>query len=267
MKSIKVAICQNLPIYDKEKNIRHAIEMIKEAADKGAELVVLPEIFFYPYDIKKLPEIADRDGETIGRLSSVAKEKQIHICTGSIAEELDSKIYNSSSLLNDRGEILDRYSKCHMFDVELGKVNVKESETFSKGEKLSVLDAKFGKIGVLICYDIRFPEATRKLALFGAEIILVPAAFNNVTGPAHWHTVFRARAIENQVFMVVASPACNQDVGYKAYGHSMIVDPWGEVLAEADIDETIIYHTLDPDRLKDVRERLPLLKHRRPELY
>ena len=137
----------------------------------------------------------------------------------------------------------------------------------SSNNELIVKETPFGKLGLSVCYDIRFPEMARKLALKGAEILLVPAAFNTVTGPAHWHVMFRARAIENQVFIAAASPALTPEAQYRAYGHSMIVNPWGEVLAEAGTGKSIIYAEIDPQALKDTRERLPLLKHRRRDIY
>ena len=151
--------------------------------------------------------------------------------------------------------------------MRLKKLKLMESSVFVPGRELSCAATPLGKIGILICYDIRFPEMARKLALMGAEVLLVPAAFNTVTGPAHWHVMFRARAIENQVFIAAASPALTPDAQYRAYGHSMIVNPWGEVLAEAGTGKSIIYAEIDPQVLKDTRERLPLLKHRRKDIY
>ena len=159
------------------------------------------------------------------------------------------------------------YCKSHLFDVELPHLKIQESQLFYPGNKFSVISTELGKIGILICYDIRFPEAARKITLSGAEIILVPAAFNNITGPAHWHVMFRARAIENQVYIAVASPARNNSSKYKAYGHSMIVNPWGKIISEAGNNEKIIYSIVKPEIIERTRAEMPLLKHRRKELY
>lgn len=228
---------------------------------------MLPEIFFYPYEIDLLKKIAEENNETLLKLQETAKKNNIYLCTGSIAEKVKDKIYNKSYLINPEGNIIHGYCKSHLFDVTLPHLRVQESEVFYPGNKLSVISTELGKIGILICYDIRFPEAARKLSLSGAELILVPAAFNNITGPAHWHIMFRARAVENQVYIAAASPARNNNSKYKAYGHSMIVDPWGKIISEAGKNEKIIYATINPEITKEIREELPLLKHRRKELY
>ena len=241
--------------------------MIARAAKNKAGLVMLPEIFFYPYEINELKKIAEENNETIVKLQETAKENKIYLCTGSIAVKIKNRIYNKSYLIDPEGKIIYDYSKSHLFDVDLPHLNVQESSVFYPGNKLSLVTTGLGNIGILICYDIRFPEAARKLTLSGAELILVPAAFNNITGPAHWHAMFRARAIENQVYIAAASPARNNNSKYKAYGHSMIVNPWGKIISEAREKEKIIYADIRPDVLKEVREELPLLKHRRKELY
>jgi omega-amidase len=182
-------------------------------------------------------------------------------------EKRGNNIYNSSYLINPQGEIILQYDKCHLFDVDLKRVCVKESAVFTAGNELSVVQTELGTIGILICYDIRFPELARRLTLVGAEMLLVPAAFNTVTGPAHWHITFRARAVENQVFIAAASPARNKSTKYHAYGHSLVVNPWGQVIVEAGKKQEIIYARIKPGILNKTRKRLPLLKQRRPDLY
>jgi predicted amidohydrolase len=228
---------------------------------------LLPEIFNYAYEIELLKKIAEDNNETLIKLQEAANKNKIYLCTGSIPEKVKNKIYNKSYLINPDGQIIHSYCKSHLFDVELPHLRVQESQTFSPGNKISAISTELGKIGILICYDIRFPETARKLSLSGVEIILVPAAFNHITGPAHWHVVFRARAIENQVYIAAAALARNNNSKYKAYGHSMIIDPWGKIISEARKKEEIIYADLNPDILKKVRAELPLLKHRRTDLY
>jgi predicted amidohydrolase len=269
MELIKAAVIQNKPDYDKEANISHALSLIEEAVQKGAKLITLPEIFFYPYELLALRRVADTDSSTLEQLQQAALKHKIFLCTGSLAvKEKDSKnIRNTAYLIDSSGEVLLEYSKSHLFDVKFKELHVRESAIFTPGNETKVVKTSIGTISILICYDIRFPELARTCVLKGAEIIIVPAAFNTVTGPPHWQALFQARAIENQVFILAASQARVDKSQYQAYGHSLIVDPWGTIKAEAGIGEEIIYTELDPHVLNDTRKRLPLLKQRRPDLY
>jgi predicted amidohydrolase len=265
--NIKAAIFQNTPVYDKQANIRNACECIARAASEGAELISLAEIFYYPYELKGIKRIADTDTRTLDTLRDCAARCGIYVCTGSIAIRNKQGFGNTSFLVSPSGDVLLEYSKTHLFDVDLENMRFEESLFITPGKNVSVAHTDIGTIGICICYDIRFPELVRKLTLSGAEIIIVPAAFNTVTGPAHWNVVFRARAIENQVYVLAASQARIKNAPYEAYGYSMIVDPWGTVCAQAGEDEEIIYAQLDSRRMEQVRRRLPLLSHRRPEIY
>ncbi len=269
MIKFKMAVCQNKPARDKAASIFHAVEMIEKAAKNGAELIVLPEIFYHPYELENILELTEEadDSETLDYLKDCARRLKIHLCAGSMAIRDGNEIFNRSYLISPEGKILLKHDKCHLFDVNFKELKVKESSFFSPGNALNVVETELGKIGILICYDIRFPEAARMLALAGAEILLVPAVFNTVTGPAHWNLLFRTRAVENQIYVAAASPARDNDALYQAYGHSMIIDPWGEIMTEAETDESIIYSDVDPGKMNDIRGRLPLLKHRRKELY
>jgi predicted amidohydrolase len=158
--------------------------------------------------------------------------------------------------------------KAHLFDVELKEGLVfRESDVLSRGDGITVVDTGFGRIGVAICYDIRFPEVARIMALQGAKVMVVPAAFNMITGPAHWEVTLRTRALDNQLYVAGAAPARDEQASYVAYGHSMLVDPWGRVVESLDEKEGIIIAEIDQDRLEQVRNELPLLKHRRTDLY
>jgi len=262
-----MALCQMKPLRDKEKSVDKALTMIEESAENGAGLVVLPEIFYHPYELKSIASLADDGKATIDRIREAAARLEIHICAGSIAIRENGKNFNRSYLVGPAGDILLEHSKCHLFDVDFKELRTRESQVFVPGDSLKTVETAIGKIGILICYDIRFPEAARKLALQGAEIILVPAAFNDITGPAHWHITFRARAVENQLYIAAVSPARDIKAAYRAYGHSMAVSPWGDVLSEAGEDEEIIYAELDPEVLSNIRGKLPLLKHRREDIY
>ena len=260
MKSFKAAVCQNLPLRDTAKSVEDAIAMIRRAAADGARLVSLPEMFFRPYELSSIAEHAEEDGSTIGRLRETARDLRIYLCTGSIAERENGRVFNRARLIGPDGEVLLIHDKVHMFDVDLPGLTVRESAVFTRGDRFDVADTELGSIGILICYDIRFPESFRELTRRGAEVIIVPAAFNDITGPAHWHITLRARAVENQCFVIAASPSRDTGLSYKAYGHSLIVDPWGTVLCEAGEDRTIVSADIDAERLRDVRARLPLLK-------
>jgi omega-amidase len=166
------------------------------------------------------------------------------------------------------GSIINKYRKTHLFDVLIkDKITFIESDTLSPGDSINTFDTEIGRMGVGICYDIRFPELFKKLSLGGAEILVVPGAFNTITGPAHWRLLARSRAIDNQCFILMASPALNRDSSYHAYGHSLVCDPWGTILCEAGHNEELIDTKISLDYLKTVRAELPLLKHRRDDLY
>ncbi|MGC8778512.1 MAG: nitrilase-related carbon-nitrogen hydrolase, partial [Candidatus Caldatribacteriaceae bacterium] len=159
------------------------------------------------------------------------------------------------------------HRKLHLFDVDLEEVRFEESRVFSPGVSPTLFDTPWGRVGVMICYDVRFPEVARFYALKGAVMITVPAAFNHVTGPAHWELTFRARALDNQVFMVGVAPAPNPQSQYRAYGHSIITDPWGRVVREMQGEEGFMVESLKLEEVRSVRKALPLLRHRRAEIY
>jgi omega-amidase len=269
-KSFKVAICQMLVVDDKNANIEKAVHLIGKSALAGADLVVLPEMFNCPYENDKFPIYAENrgDSETLKAVSAAARQHDVYLVAGSIPEQDQDKIYNTSFIINPQGKMIGYYRKLHLFDVDVpDEITFKESDTINAGDKLTVLDTDQAKIGVTICYDIRFPELSRLMALEGVELMVLPGAFNMTTGPAHWKTLIKCRAIDNQFFLAAASPARDTSAYYVAYGHSIIVDPWGEVLAEAGIDEEIIYADIQLGRIKDVRGQIPVLDNRRLDIY
>ena len=255
---------------NKDKNIEKAVDMIREAAENLSNIIVLPEMFNCPYDNQKFVEYAERQSssKTLKSISKTAKDCGVYIVAGSIPESHKMKIYNSSFTFNNRGRIVAVHRKLHLFDIDIpGSIIFKESDTIRAGDSLTVFDSDYGKIGVAICYDMRFPEIFRLMALDGADLIVVPGAFNMKTGPAHWEVLIRSRAVDNQVFLVAASPARNEKSSYVAYGNSMIVNPWGDVLARAGVQEEIIYADLKLSDVEKIRSELPLLKNRRNDLY
>jgi predicted amidohydrolase len=267
--SFQLAVCQNKVVEKKAENIRRAEDMIREAAGLGARVVVLPEMFNCPYETRLFPGYAEPypDGETVRMLSRVAADAGIVLVGGSIPEKDGDIVYNTCFTFGPRGELLGRHRKVHLFDVDLPNLRVRESSTLGPGNDVVVTDAGFVKLGVMICFDVRFPELARLLALGGVDVLVVPAAFNTITGPAHWDLNMRARAVDNQVYVAAASPARDEHATYVVYGHSMVVDPWGEIVARAGTGEEIIMARIDPERIKEVRGRLPLLALMRTDIY
>jgi omega-amidase len=270
MKPFKLSICQMMVVDEKWENLKKAETMVREAATvEKADVVVLPEIFNSPYNIEVMKEMAEpEEGPTTHLLGSLAKELGIYLIGGSIAEKAGDRIFNTSYTFNPEGKRIGRHRKMHLFDVDIkGGVSFQESSIVAPGDQVTVFDTHYGKMGVAVCYDMRFPELIRLMALQGAELIIVPAAFNTTTGPAHWHETIKVRAVDNQVFFAAASPARNLNSSYHAYGYSKIVDPWGTVLAETDELESTVSAFIDPAKIGEIRAQLPLLKHRRTDLY
>ncbi|MCZ3367355.1 MULTISPECIES: carbon-nitrogen hydrolase family protein [Methanobacterium] len=266
----KLALCQMKVIDNKDSNIKNALDMIKTAALTKSDLVILPEMFNCPYDNDKFTEYAEekKNSKTLKSISKAVKDLNIYIIAGSIPELDGDKLYNSSFIFNRNGDIIGSHRKMHLFDIDIPeKIRFKESETLSAGNQITVIDTELCKIGVAICYDIRFPELSRLMALKGAELIVIPGAFNMTTGPAHWETLIRGRAIDNQLYVAAVSPARNEKLSYVAYGNSMVADPWGKVLARAGEKEEVIYADINLSRVKEIREELPLLNGRREDIY
>lgn len=271
MKSkFKIGVCQMPVVKSKEQNISKARSMIKEAAAGGCSLVVLPEMFNCPYNSSLFPEYAEiyPEGSTLKMLSAAASEEKIYLVGGSIPEREENIIYNTSFVFGPRGELLAKHQKVHLFDVDLPDgLSFHESRTLGAGKNITVVKTELCTLGVAVCYDIRFPELIRLMALMGAEIVILPAAFNMNTGPAHWELLLRTRAVDNQVFIVGASSARDTEASYVSYGNSLIADPWGKIIAQAGEKEMILYGDIDLQVLEETREALPLLKHRRSDLY
>lgn len=269
MNTYKIAICQMKTFRDKLSNITHASNMVKDAINNKSDIVILPEMFNCPYENESFPIFAEEfPGETTNVMSNLAKKHQVYIIAGSIPEKSNGRIYNTAYMFDRTGKLIAKHRKMHLFDIDIKDgVYFRESDTLTEGDQVTVVETEFGKIGLAICYDIRFPELSRLMALKGAEIIILPASFNMTTGPAHWELSVRMRALDNQVFFVGAAPARNEESSYTAYGNSRVSDPWGRIIASADEKECTIYTNIDRNMIKEVREQLPLLKHRRTDIY
>ena len=267
MRSFRASAVQLKAGRDRDENLGCVDALVAEAADDGAELVVIPEVFAWRGPQSAEPGQAEAiPGPTSNHVAVLARRLGIHLVAGSMLETgAAGKCFNTSILLGPDGSILARYRKIHLFEVDIaGEVTVSESRTRQAGEDVVCVDTSLGRIGLTICYDLRFPELYRRLAEAGAEIVVVPAAFTSTTGSAHWHPLVRARAIENQCFVVAANQFGANEEGFREYGHSMIVDPWGRILAEAGEDgPCTVAAQLDAQCLADVRRKLPSLEHRR----
>jgi predicted amidohydrolase len=254
---------------DKGRNLEVAERLVRAAADDGAELIGLPEKWNLLAGGEQLAAGAEPlDGPTLGAARSWARELGVHLLAGSISERSgEGRAHNTSVLIGPDGEDLAVYRKIHMFDVDVGGVSYRESEYEDPGEE--IVTAPVGELitGLTICYDLRFPELYRILAVHGARLVTVPAAFTARTGRDHWEVLLRARAIENQVFVLAPGQVGKAPPHYESYGRSMIVDPWGVVLATAPDEECFIAADLDLAAQERVRETLPSLANRRPAAY
>ena len=272
MNKIKIALCQMNVVDNKESNIKKAIQMIRKSKKQGADMAVLPEMFNCPYENEKFIEYAEEldDSKTLREIAKAAKEDSIHVLAGSMPElEKDANaIYNTAVLFDSNGKVLGKHRKMHLFDIDVkGKIYFKESDTLSAGNEITVIETELVTIGIGICYDVRFVELSRLMALNGAQILIFPGAFNLTTGPAHWELLFRSRALDNQAFAIGVAPALDKEASYNSYGHSIAANPWGEVIEELDFEEDLRIVEVDLDEIKRIREEIPILKNRRTDLY
>ena len=255
---------------NKEENIKSAELMINHGVSQNADFIVLPEMFNCPYSNDKFIEYGENEktSHTLNVISSLASENNVYILAGSIPEKENDKLYNTSYLFDRNGNIIAKHRKMHLFDIDVkDRITFKESDVLTAGNEFTIAETEFGKVGIGICYDIRFPELARVMVEKGALILFYPGAFNMTTGPAHWELLFRSRALDNQAFCVGVAPALNEDASYHSYGHSIIANPWGEILAQGDYGEKVIISEIDLSEIKKIREELPLLKNKREDLY
>ena len=266
MKFLAAAI-QMLACDDKGTNQREASHWVTEAAAKGARVVVLPEVFIWRGNKKEEKNAAESiPGPTSDFLQSLARNLGIYLLGGSILEAIPEspKAYNTSLLFGPRGNLLANYRKIHLFDVDLENgVTARESDTREFGDTAVVAKTDLCPMGLTVCYDLRFPELYRILATQGSQLIFVPSAFTAYTGKAHWEPLLRARAIENQVYIIAPVQFGKKPKSFETHGHSMIVDPWGKVLAELPDGPGIVMAEVDLDFLAKVRAELPALAHRK----
>jgi predicted amidohydrolase len=267
---LRAAAVQLNATAEKDRNLETAERLVRGAAAEGAWFIVLPEKWNVLGDAEALVGGAEPlDGPSLTAVRAWARELGVVICAGSIPERAEDgeRLSNTSALISPDGEIAAVYRKIHMFDVDVGGVSYRESDTEDPGGEVVTGDVAGVRIGLTICYDLRFPELYRILALRDARVITVPAAFTLETGRDHWEVLNRARAIENQLFVVAAGQIGEAPPHFRSYGRSMIVDPWGTVLATAPDSVGFVTADLHFDRLDEVRSQIPSLANRRPESY
>lgn len=269
-----VAAVQLTSKANKKKNLAVATALMTRAVRQGAELIALPEYFSCVGTRAELNKEAEKYGEgpAYQTVRDFAKKNEVYVLAGSIPLVIDKKsdkrLTNRSILFGPDGNEMGHYDKIHLFDVDLTEgPSYRESDTFKPGAELSVVDTPFGKVGLTVCYDLRFPELYRSLALKGARVIFVPSAFTMYTGKDHWLPLLKARAIENQVYIIAPAQFGKHNERQASYGKACVIDPWGNIIALAPDCETVIVADLDFKFLNKVRKELPALKHYRKDLF
>lgn len=260
MKKFRVSCIQTNSQSDPENNIRHIKPLIKKAINNNSDLICLPECaVIFSDSLEKLMNFNDKKKHFISFFKDISKKNKVFILLGSIPfKNSNKKFFNRSIVINPKGEIISKYDKINLFDVVLDKKeNYLESKLYDPGKKIINTELPWGKLGLSICYDLRFPYLYKKLAQKGSDFFSIPAAFTKTTGEAHWYSLIRTRAIENGCFVFAPAQCGNHDNGRETYGHSMIVDPWGKVLAEAKNKPTIITAEIDKFMISVSRKKIP----------
>jgi predicted amidohydrolase len=267
---MKIAQIQMPVLTDKTDAMLLVKNIIKNEVPNDVDLISLPEMFCTPYEIDKFPLYAEKEGQKVWQeCSNLALARNCYLSAGSVAEIDDSgKVYNTAYVFDRNGEQIAKHRKMHLFDIQIeGGQHFKESATLTPGNSITTFETEFCTMGICVCYDFRFPELSRLMTLKGAKIILVPAAFNMSTGPAHWQTMFKSQALNNQIYALGTAPARDDSASYKSWGHTIAVDPWGRIISELDEKKGVLITELDLTLVDEVREQLPLLKHRRSDIY
>ena len=271
--SFRVACIQTSSQLDMDANLEAASALVRDAADGGAQLVLTPEnvsLMGTNQEQALAMAVPESSHKALPVFTKLAREKVVWMLVGSIAVRLDGAdgnedmLANRSLLISDKGEVVARYDKIHMFDVDIeGGESHRESETYRPGGQAIMATTPWGGLGMTVCYDLRFPYLYRSLAQCGAHFLSVPAAFTRVSGRAHWHVLLRARAVETGCYVFAPAQCGNHANNRQTYGHSLIIDPWGKILAEAEEEPGVITADIDPSRVAAVRAMIPALEHDR----
>lgn len=270
MTVLRIAQAQS-PVYtDKEQINDFLLRISEQSAQKGAHLLALPEMFCCPYDIASFPDHAEEEGGPVWQACSrAARSFRIFLSAGTIPERDPSgHIYNTAYVFGPDGNQIAKHRKMHLFDINIeGGQSFRESAVLTSGDEITTFRTDFCTMGLAVCYDIRFPELFRLMALNGADIILVPASFNMTTGPMHWELLFRSQSVYNQVFIIGTAPARDENASYVSWGHSIITDPWGNILSQMDERVHLSVTEINLDECRKVREQIPVFRHRRTDVY
>ncbi|MCF7926098.1 MAG: carbon-nitrogen hydrolase family protein [Candidatus Izimaplasma sp.] len=260
---MKVTLVQSDIKETKEENIAHIKRIIPD--DLQTDILVLPEMFVTPYQNDYFAQNAiQKNDEDYKIIASIAKQYSCYLIAGSVPEKRNNTLYNTTFVFDKTGKEIARYAKRHLFKVTYpsGKT-YDESDILSAGDSLAIVDTEFGKIGLMICFDIRFPLLAKKYQEQGVKMIIVPAAFNTYTGPLHWHLTFRARAVDNQLFMVGVSQSRDSFGTYEPYGHSLVVGPLGHIISECQTAEAIQTIDVDLADIKSARQSIPIVNNQK----
>lgn len=255
---------------DKLANLKKASDLVSKAVKDGAKLISLPECFNCPYGNQYFAEYAEKipDGQTFNHLKTLALKHKIHLIGGTIPEECDGSLYNTSVVFNPEGEMIAKHRKVHLFDIDIpGKFKFKESDTLCPGNSITTFQVDEFVVGLGICYDIRFPEQAQLMREQGAHILVYPGAFNMTTGPVYFELLNRSRAVDNQVFCTSIAPATDHTATYTSWGHSLVCSPSGTVVDSAVHDEQIIYCNVSMTEIQDIRDGIPTWKQKRNDIY
>ncbi|XP_063982629.1 omega-amidase NIT2 [Diachasmimorpha longicaudata] len=270
MSSFRLALVQLSVGTDKSLNIQNAVSYINQAKQQQADIVVLPECFNSPYGTQHFQKYAELipGGETSAALSKAAKDNEICVIGGTIPEREDDKLYNTCTVWGTDGQFIAKHRKMHLFDIDIkDKMTFFESETLSPGNDLTIFDFKGCKIGIGICYDIRFEELAKLYRNRGCQMLVYPAAFNLTTGPLHWELLQRSRANDNQCYVVCVSPARGTGPGYIAWGHSQLTSPWAKVVCDLGTEEKMAVAEINLNEVEEVRNQIPISRQRRTDIY
>jgi len=280
----KIGLCQTAVSADKAVSLKNARAAVEQAVSEGAQLVVLGEMFSCPYATKFFHEYGERlpgagqaatdASPTVKTLTDLAIKNKIWLIGGSLPELEGDKVYNTCLVVSPDGAIVAKHRKVHLFDIDVPAmgdkpaIKFKESDVLSAGDTLTTVDLPWCRVGLGICYDARFPEHALSLRQRGAKVLIYPGAFNMNTGPSHWNLLARGRAVDTQCFMAMVSPARSEDPkDYQAYGHSLLVSPWGDVLGEAEHAPGVQVHEVDPAISDRIRLQVPTTMQKRKDLY
>ena len=269
---MQVAVIQMNSGGGREQNVTRALALVDQAADQGAQFILLPEYMTFLGPYSEFAEMSESvPGPTTERLAAKARQHGIYLHGGSLIEKSADphRFYNTSLLFDPIGELIARYRKIHLFDVNIpGQVSDTESKRILPGDDMVVVDLPEFRLGMSICFDLRFPEFYRQMAVAGAEVLVVPAAFSRATGRAHWEILLRARAIENHAYVLAAAQFGKDGASTWRYGRSMIVDPWGTIMAAApEAGEAVLVVEVQRERTLRRRQQMPVLEMRRPDIY